>query len=180
MLSSTDSLQGPQACSHDGCNALWSPDKEEQCFCWNCKNWFNLTCLDNPTSDQEYYLQKMKEQYHSVPKIIVQVAFQPTARGGETHFVAGNIRLVSSARLLLDPEARDRVASEGWMIAYKLEQDMKMEGGDDIDGDDEWQAYLEFMHNIDDKQRRNPMEEQLSLDGQEMYTCPICLGDHQL
>jgi hypothetical protein len=114
------------------------------------------------------------ESHRSVPETILKVAFQPTARGGKTHFVAGNIRLVSAARDLMDPEERDHVATTGWMIAHKLEGHG---GGDD---DDEWQAWLEQKYHIDEQHRGNISEEQLLIEGQQMYTCPTCQGDNQL
>jgi hypothetical protein len=117
------------------------------------------------------------ESHWSVPETILKVAFQPTARGGKTHFVAGNIRLVSAARDLMDPEKRDEVATTGWMIAHQLEGHGEEEEGED---EDEWQAWLEQKYHIDERHRGNIKEEQLLIEGQEMYTCPTCQGDNLL
>ena len=105
------------------------------------------------------------ENRQSVPYTILQVAFQPTARGGKTHFVAGNIRLVSAARDLLDSSAREVIAESAWMTAYLLEF------GED---DEKWQAWLEHQYHIDDEERGNIAEEQLLIEKQQMYSCSIC------
>jgi hypothetical protein len=115
------------------------------------------------------------ESYLSVPETILKVAFQPTARGGETHFVAGNIRLVSAARDLLDTDACEDIATGAWMVAHRLEL-----GGENEDDNDVWRAWLEDKYHIDDNQRGNIQEEQLLVEGQQMYACPVCLSETQL
>jgi hypothetical protein len=115
------------------------------------------------------------ERYQSVPKNIVKVAFQPTARGGKTHFVTGNIRLVSAARDLLDAHVRQEIATDSWMVAFQLEHD---HGGEDEY--DEWLAWLEYKYHIDEEQRGNIQEEQLLIEGQEMYNCSKCQDTNQL
>ena len=165
--------QGPQSCN-DGCDELWSPDKQEQRFCWGCKKWYNLKCLGNPTYSQEEYLGKQMEKHPSVPETILKVAFQPTACGGSTHFVTGNIRLVSEARDLLDERGRERAFAHPWMIAFVLEHDGTEEE------DDEWQAWLEHKYHIDNESRGNIMEEQLLIQEQQMYICPLCQDDNCL
>jgi hypothetical protein len=110
------------------------------------------------------------ESYPTVPKSILKVAFQPTARGGKTHFVTSNIRLVSAARDLLDAQVREEIGADNWMVAFQLENH---EGFDECDA---WQAWLEYKYNIDGQQRGNIQEEQLLIEGQQMYTCSKCRG----
>jgi hypothetical protein len=118
-------------------------------------------------------LVQQTERHPSVPETILKVAFQPTARGGKLHFVAGNIRFVSAARDLIDPDAREDLAADPWMLAYQFESD---EGEED----NGWQAWLEYKYHIDDQNRGNIKEEQLLIEGQQMYTCPVCQGDNWL
>jgi hypothetical protein len=61
----------------------------------------------------------MSGEHSKVPKSILQIAFQPTARGGNLHYIAGNIRFVNRARLLLDPMVREDILSNPvpWMAA---------------------------------------------------------------
>lgn len=149
-------------------------DKQEQRFCWGCDKWYNLKCLGNPTCSQKQYLDKQIEKYSSVPQTISKVAFQPTARGGSTHFVTGNIRLVSEARDLMDAQEHERVFAHPWMIAFVLECD-----GTEDDGD-EWQAWLEHKYHICSQHRGNIMEEQLLIERQQMYVCPVFQDDNRL
>lgn len=114
------------------------------------------------------------ESHQTIPKTILKVAFQPTARGGKTHFVTGNIRLVSAARDLLDAQVREAITADNWMVAFHLEHH---EGDEEYD---EWQAWLEWKYNIDERQRGNIQEEQLLIEEQQMYTCPECQGTRQL
>jgi len=113
------------------------------------------------------------ERHPSIPETILKVAFQPTARGGKKHFVTGNIRFVSAARDLMDPNTRENLAAGFWMLAYQLEHD---EAGEV----DEWWAWLEYKYHIDDQNRGNIKEEQLLIKEQQMYTCPVCQGNNQL
>jgi hypothetical protein len=110
------------------------------------------------------------ESYQTIPKTILKVAFQPTARGGKTHFVTGNIRLVSAARDLLDAQVQEVIGADNWMVAFQLEHHEE-------DAEyDEWQAWLEWKYNIDGQQRGNIQEEQLLIEEQRMYNCPECQG----
>jgi len=63
------------------------------------------------------------------------------------------------------------VIEDSWMITHILEFD---EGGQNHD---EWQTWLEYKYHIDDQQQGNIMEEQLLMEGQQMYSCPVCEGD---
>jgi len=130
-------------------------------------------CLGNPTYSQEEYLGKQMEKHPSVPETIFKVAFQPTAHGGSTHFVTGNIRLVSEARDLLDERGQERAFTHPWMIAFVLEHNGTEE-------EDEWQAWLEHKYHIDNESRENIMKEQLLIQEQQMYICPSCQDDNCL
>ena len=114
------------------------------------------------------------ESHPTVPQTILKVAFQPTARGGKTHFVTGNIRLVPAARDLLNPHVRQEIGTDGWMIASQLDHD---EGDAEYD---EWQAWLEYKYNLDGQQRGNIQEEQMLIEGQQMYACPKCESTSKL
>jgi len=165
--------QGPPACN-DACNSLWCPDKEEQRYCWGCHKWYNLKCLGQPVGTQSEYLNKQMENHSTVPTTIMKVAFQPTARGGKTHFVTSNIRLVSAARDLLNAQVREEISANGWMIASQMDHD---EGDAEYD---EWQAWLEYKYNLDGEQRGNIQEEQMLIEGQQMYTCSQCQSTSQM
>lgn len=115
----------------------------------------------------EYIEMKREDQYRAVPESILKMAFQPTARGGKKHFIAGNIRLVSEARELLDHTLREKAAAKPWMVAFILESNG--EG-------DEWEAWLEEKYHIDPNGRGDIHEEQLLIEDQEMFVCPICHG----
>jgi hypothetical protein len=145
--------------------------------------WYNLECLQQHEGTQAEHVKQWTEKHPSVPTTILKVAFQPTARGGQLHFVAGNIRLVSTARDLIGEEARERVANDSWMVAHKLELDGE-EGEEEEDNKrkyyDEWQAWMEHKHDIDDRCRGDMMEEQLLIEEQKMYLCPTCQSDHRV
>jgi len=111
--------------------------------------------------------KNQQDEYQAVPVTVLKVAFQPTARGGAKHHVAGNIRLVFGAKELLDANVQETIPTCGWMIAHRLED----EAGD------EWQAWLEHKYHIDGNNRGHVAEEQLLIEGQEIYVCPMCLGD---
>jgi hypothetical protein len=107
-------------------------------------------------------------------KPILKVAIQPTAGGGDTHFVTGNIRLVAAARDLLSNTACQLVIEDAWMIAHMVEFDKRGEN------QDEWHAWLEYKYNINDQWQGNIMEEQLLIEEQQMYSCPVCQKDNKL
>jgi len=49
-----------------------------------------------------------------------------------------------------------------------------------IEEDDEWQAWLEHKYHIDNESQGNIMEEQLLIQEQQMYICPLCQDDNCL
>ena len=107
-------------CSLETCTALWNPDVEEQRFCWRRRSWFHTGCLSTDSiTTQAQHLDQMSLEHSKVPKSILQIVFQPTARGGNLHYIAGNIRFVNRARLLLDPMVREDILSNPvpWMAA---------------------------------------------------------------
>lgn len=145
---------------------LWNPDVEEQRFCWGCKHWFHTTCL--PVDDittQAHHLELISKESSDAPKSIIQIAFQPTARGGKLHYTAGNIRFVNKARQLLEPMVRQKILSnpEPWMVGNIVDHE-----------DDEsslWWEYMvyEYAINVEDKDT-----EQLVVTDQVLYKCPKC------
>jgi hypothetical protein len=146
---------------------LWSPDKQEQRYCWSCQKWYHVDCLGAPSDiSQNSYMDRVaeREEYGQTPKTILIVAFQPTARGGLTHFTAGNIRMVSQARSLLSSEERHVVEQSGWMMAHLIE-----ESRENI-LDDDWIKWLESEFGIDKKD----VCEKLLVEDQLYYTCPTC------
>jgi hypothetical protein len=93
------------------------------------------------------------------------VAYQPTARGGNLHYIAGNIRLVNMARLLLDKAKRDEILAtpDPWMsenMAAQREDESSM-----------WWEYMMYENNIDGEKQDT---EQLVVKDQILYTCPEC------
>lgn len=144
---------------------MWNPDEEEQRFCWGCRSWFHTTCLSNNYVTQDQYLEEICLQHSNVPLPILQIAFQPTARGGNLHYIAGNIRFVHKARLLLDPQVREEILSnpEPWMAANMVDYDE-----DEISL---WSEYMVYKYNIDVE---NKDAEQLVVTDQVLYKCPNC------
>jgi hypothetical protein len=154
---------------------LWNPDNEEQRFCWNCSKWYHTECLEEASSllQAEWLDTVMDNQvHHNVPKSIVQVAYQPTARGGALHFIAGNIRFVNSARLLLDAEARKVVETDIWMVAKQLE------GGEEQANWMDWMAESHGIKPSDSKY--GPQREQLLVENQIVFNCPGCGTGYRL
>ena len=108
----------------------------------------------------------MLQEHSNVPQSILQIAFQPTARGGDLHYIAGNIRFVHKARLLLDSTVREELLSnpDPWMAANMVDHE-----------DDEsslWQEYLVYEYNINPE---NKDTEQLVVTDQILYKCPTCM-----
>lgn len=158
----------PSQCGLATCIAPWNPDMEEQRFCWQCRSWFHTTCLlrelDLPTTQAEHLTAIMSE-FPQIPKSIIEVAYQPTARGGNLHFVAGNIRLVNMARDLLDEEARNLILAtpDPWMAAnMATHQEDKVAL---------WWEYLIYENNIEEGKKDT---EQLVVKDQVLYSCPSC------
>jgi len=99
-----------------------------------------------------------------IPDTILTVAFQPTARGGPCHFVTGNIRVIKQARSLLSKDTRQVISQSPWMAAHLIEQTHSHVQ------DNDWIAYLESELSI----KEDITEEQLVVDGQSCYPCPVC------
>jgi hypothetical protein len=99
----------------------------------------------------------LKETPAELPKILFDMAYQPVGRGGERHFTAGNIRLVSMARELLKDDA-------------KMQEFTKGQNWDN----DQWKMALlkQFEMKSSDEGKAN--REQLVLYGQTLYICDIC------
>jgi hypothetical protein len=107
----------------------------------------------------------MSKEHCNIPNSIIQIAFQPTARGGNLHYTAGNIRFVNRARLLLDHAVREEILSnpESWMVGNIVDHE-----------DDEfslWWEYMVYEYNIDVEDKDT---EQLVVNDQVFYKCPKC------
>jgi hypothetical protein len=145
---------------------MWNPDLEEQRFCWQCQNWFHTKCLiPDITTTQMQQLKDYICEFPDIPKSILEVAYQPTARGGGLHYVSGNIRLVNMGRELLRKEKRDVIlrTPDPWM-AENIETHQENE-------DALWWEYLKYDNNIDEEKNDT---EQLVVKEQVLYTCPSC------
>jgi hypothetical protein len=133
--------------------------------------WYHVACLGTPTDiTQDQYLEKLftSDKFLNTPRLICQVALQPTARGGLTHFTAGNIRIVYKARkLLFSPEERDLVRKSEWMAAHLIEESRS----DMLDTD--WEMWLKAEFGMDKPGSYEP----LVVTDQLYYTCPECRSD---
>ena len=109
-------------------------------------------------------------QLHQVPTTILEVAFQPTARGGSTHFTAGNLRIVKFAQTLLEASIRDEiVGGHNWFAAHIQEV------GDEGDiTDKDWRSFMEDEHSIKERKSTGDEFEQLLVSGQAILACPLC------
>jgi hypothetical protein len=92
-----------------------------------------------------------------LPKILFDMAYQPAGRGGERHFTAGNIHIVSMARKLLKDDARRQqfTGSQNW-------------------DNEQWKTALLKHFKIRTSDEGRVDREQLVLYGQTLYTCGIC------
>jgi hypothetical protein len=110
-------------------------------------------------------LEAICQEHPNVPQTILQIAFQPTARGGNLHYIAGNIRFVNKARLLLDHRVREDILSNPvpWMAANIV----------DFEDDENslWWEYMVYEYNID---IGNKDTEQLVVTDQVLFKCPNC------
>ena len=88
----------------------WNPDQEEQWYCYTCRLWFHTSCLIVADGKNQNFLiekARMEENFKELPQVLLQMAYQPVARGDECHFTAGNIRIVTKAwKLVRDKEKR--------------------------------------------------------------------------
>ncbi len=55
----------------------------------------------------------MEENLKELPQILLQTAYQPAARGGEHHFIAGNIQIVTKAQELVRDKEKRRELTGG-------------------------------------------------------------------
>jgi len=159
-------IKGEPSCAAIYCTALWSPESQEQRYCWKCHCWYHFKCLKRSNSkEQSAYLVNLVEQpeYRDIPKTILRAAFQPTARGGPNHFATGNIRIVHKARSLLINEKRVEVEKSNWMAAHLAEHNRS-----DVN-DADWCGWLEYKFGI-----AEASEEQLVVEGQWYHSCPNC------
>lgn len=103
-------------------------------------------------------------KFSDIPRSILEVSYQPTARGGSLHYISGNIRLVNEARQLLDKQKReDIIAKPDPWLAAKIETHLENEAT-------LWLEYLIYESNIDEEKDA----EKLVITDQVLYTCPNC------
>lgn len=152
-----------------GCHNVWNPDREEQRYCWACHIWFNMSCLHTHEKTQNDLAGEKKalECYEGYAGIIVEVAFQPTARGGAVHFSSGNARIVRQARELLDLVDSD---NHPQYVAHILEA----EGDPGFNTEEVWADIMEATVGLKKASRGDINHEQLIVRDQKMYSCPIC------
>jgi hypothetical protein len=148
---------------------VWKPDREEQRYCWGCSNWFNTSCIQYHARTQSSVAaeQKAFKSHEGYAEIIVDVAFQPTARGGPTHFASGNGRIVRLARELLNDANLD---SYPQYVGHLLEA----EGDPAFSRENAWAEIMEDLIGLKKAHRGDFSHEQLICREQQMYGCPIC------
>ena len=110
--------QGPPhlECGKKNCDWIWNPDEEEQRFCYQCHKWYHTLCLTilrKKGQDAVIEETSAKLDLTLVPQILQCAAFQPAARGGPCLFTAGNIRMVTKARELVESEEKRAIFSGG-------------------------------------------------------------------
>jgi len=110
-------------------------------------------------------LQTVISKFPDIPRSILEVSYQPTARGGSLHYISGNIRLVNAARQLLDKKKReDIVAKPDPWLAVNIETHLKNEVT-------LWWEYMVYENNINEEEKD---AEKLVITDQVLYTCPNC------
>lgn len=114
---------------------------------------------------QGQHLEAIVSKFPDIPKSILEVAYQPTARGGSLHYISGNIRLVNAARQLLDRQKREDIITkpDPWM-AVNIEKHQENEAT-------LWWKYLIYENNLNEEKKDT--EKLVNLD-QVLYTCPNC------
>jgi hypothetical protein len=135
--------------------------------------------MENIRSKQEENMAIVVDKYllspntPQIPQSILEVALQPTARGGSAHFAAGNLRIVKFARELLDSEARNEtINNHNWFVAHLQEVDG--DHHDHVVTDEDWRRFMEDEHGMTEEERGEERFEQLVVHGQTMFTCPFC------
>lgn len=117
-----------------------------------------MSCLSGKIHRQDAILEAALGS-SPIQTILLEIAFQPAARGGARHFTAGNIRIVTMARnLVLDEEKRLRFTK-----------------GMDWDGD-KWMAALRDEFGMLEEDVGDFNREQLVAGGQNSYQCAGCKG----
>ena len=116
--------------------------------------------------------QIARQEHQNSTATVVEVAFQPTARGGLTHFASGNGRIVLQARQILD-DANPKCA--GMYAAHKAESELDENFSEGAG----WKAktWLEIMlenMGLKEDYEGNYNREQLIIRDQQMFTCPVC------
>lgn len=130
-------------------------------------------CLkQHEISKQDKHVEEIQESMglYQVPTTILKVALQPTARGGSTHFTAGNLRIVKFARALLEDSIRDEiVGGHNWFAAHIQEV-----GDEDDVSEEDWMSFMEDEHNIKENKGTGDGFEQLLVLSQTILACPLC------
>ncbi len=140
----------------------WNPDQEEQRYCYTCRLWFHTSCLIVADGKSQTFLiekARMEENCEELPQILLQMAYQPAARGGERHFTAGNIRIVTKGRELVGDKEKRRefTGGENWK-------------------EDCWRNALLELFKIDKEDEGRLDREQLVSYAQRVYCCATCGG----
>jgi len=101
--------------------------------------------------------EALKSDSSRCKRILLDMAFQPAARGGPRHFTAGNIRLVTKARALLksEKEQEEFTGNEEW-------------------SNDQWKLALLNHFKMKESDEGRLDREQLVLYGQAVYSCILC------
>jgi len=121
------------------------------------------------TQDERSAEMSLHPVHKETPRFLLDVAFQPTARGEPRHFIAGNIRIVNGARKLLDLESRRAVEESGWLAARLVESQR------DTPIDDDWKAWLEFDQGLKDRKRSDGKHRERLLETDQVYySCAQC------
>ncbi len=141
-----------------GCKKGWNPDEQEQRYCYRCCQWFHVECI--PIAEgksQETLKADHNPGMSTLPRILRDMACQPAARGGARHFTAGNIRLVTKARILL-----------------KSKRAQAKFTGDEEWSNDQWKCALMKHFRIKKSDEGNVDREQLVVYDQIVYKCVLC------
>jgi hypothetical protein len=116
------------------------------------------------------YIKKSSTGLQDVPEVILQVAYQPTARGGFTHYTAGNVRITKFARELLVAQRRDEILHhDPWFIAHAQEV-----GDEESITENDWRRFMEDKHGMEEKNQGVEGHEQLLVLDQIIESCPLC------
>jgi hypothetical protein len=114
---------------------------------------------------QNSFINGKMAEHPMTPQCILDVAYQPTARGGQKHFITGNIRFVLMARNLLQGTQRDEALNAmdaGTVMTIGVEWE---------DVETIWRSFMEVEHGIWPEKNHT---EQLVVEDQLLYACPRC------